>query len=107
MSCQPGLGDAGVADVSVRVHVEVALPEWERPADAPPGLDRRWDRFATAVREHEEEHARISASHLSALDERMRAAPDCDLAFREVREGVAELEVLQDAWDSQLRGIRF
>jgi predicted secreted Zn-dependent protease len=107
VSCQPGLADEGVGDVSVEVRIEVALPEWDRPDDAPSWLTRRWNRFEQAVREHEWEHAEIASAHLADLDQRMRDARDCEAAFEEARDAVAELDDLQDAWDAQYRGIRF
>lgn len=107
VACQPGIADEGVADVSVDVRVEVALPRWDRPAHAPAWLDRRWQRFERSVRDHEQEHARLAVAHLGDLDARMRAAPDCDAALREAREAVAEMEVLQDGWDARRRGVRF
>lgn len=107
VSCQPGLADEGVGDVSVAVRIEVAVPQWERPEHAPAWLGRRWDRFAQAVGDHEWEHADIAAVHLSEVDGRMREARSCDAALAIAREAAAEVDGLQDAWDDQFRGIRF
>jgi predicted secreted Zn-dependent protease len=107
VSCQPGLRDTGVADVSVHAWIEVSTPAWEAPADADPRLLRRWKRFAAAVDAHEQHHVDLAFDRLGGLDAELREAADCDAVFDEARDAAGELDALEDAWDAENAWIRF
>ncbi len=88
----------------VTVTTVIILPEWTPPPDVAPGLVDRWERYATAIRAHEENHlangvragsellARIAAAPPAATAEELRKAIDAAKAEAIARGATADID---------------
>jgi len=67
-------------DARVELDVTITLPEWQAPPSAPFELRRDWQRFAQALRRHEERHRDLAIEHAHTLRRAVEGlrAPTCD-----------------------------
>ena len=110
MSWSFGLAGASDACAVTAPKVNLALtytyPRWTPPADAPAGLQDRWDRFVTALAEHENGHGEIAVQGVNDLHLALQNVPaqaSCADAARAADETAAAIashyRALQDAYD--------
>ena len=73
-------GACETADARVDMRVVIALPEWRPTAEAPYDLRRDWNRFAAALRRHEEGHRDRAVAYAQRLQRSLVGlrAPTCD-----------------------------
>lgn len=96
-----------IDDLTIEVSVTTHLPRWSRAATAPSSLRRAWNRFVTALDQHEQGH-RVLAEH-AAETVRHRlltlSAPTCDRLDVEARQEMSvvmqEYERRQLAYDAE------
>jgi predicted secreted Zn-dependent protease len=65
----------------VRAAITTTFPRWDPDDDAAPGLIERWERFRSALQEHEDGHARIAVEAAGAVESALSALgprPTCD-----------------------------
>ena len=92
VSVQPTKNGCALDSATTELDVEMNLPRWTPPAGARPGLVKSWDRFAAAVRKHEDGHREIAIEAVREVDRRLqgvRTARDCN-ALRKNLSRVAE-----------------
>lgn len=98
-------GACETADARVDMRVVIALPEWRPTADAPYDLRRDWNRFAAALRRHEEGHRDRAVAYAHRLQRSMVGlrAPTCDgaatLAARQAQRLQTEAEAEHRQYD--------
>lgn len=75
-------GSCETVDARVDILVSITLPEWQSPPGAPYELKRDWQRFAAALRRHEERHRDLALEGAYALQRAIQGlrAPTCDAA---------------------------
>jgi predicted secreted Zn-dependent protease len=75
----PQPGRCVLEDVRVRLTVEMTLPTWHAPSDAPSRLVRQWRAYRFRLDRHEHGHRVIGEHAAQALRQRLEglAAPSC------------------------------
>lgn len=63
-------GSCGTSNAVARLDLEITLPRLT--AAVTPDVAEKWDRYMSALVEHEAGHARIAADHLSAVEAAIR-----------------------------------
>jgi predicted secreted Zn-dependent protease len=89
---QPTKNGCVLDTATTELDVEMNLPRWTPPAGARPGLVKSWNRFADAVRKHEDGHRDIAIEAVREVDRRLqgaRTARSCD-ALRKNLSRIAE-----------------
>jgi predicted secreted Zn-dependent protease len=89
---QPEHRSCRLVSATTELEVEMNLPRWTPPAGARPGLVKSWDRFADAIRKHEDGHRDIAIDAVREVDRRLqgeRTARSCD-ALRKNLSRIAE-----------------
>jgi len=74
-------GSCRLASATTDLDIRMSLPRWDPPPSASPELVRRWNRFMSALRKHEDGHRDIAVAAANAIEKHaMKAAPepDCD-----------------------------
>lgn len=74
-------GDCHVTSASTDLTVNMRLPRWNPPRNAPRDLIERWNRFSTALRKHEDGHRDIAIDAAHELASRITNTPpasDCE-----------------------------
>lgn len=95
----------GIDDLTVHVAVQTHLPRWTPAAGAPADLDRAWDRFVTALDEHEHGHRALAEEAADAIRQRLATVrtPACDqldpVAHQEMIGVMKEYESRNIAYD--------
>lgn len=98
-------GVCRVEDLSVRLRLEVTLPEWTDAPAASHDLRQRWNRYIRALRIHEDGHVRRARQGGRMLMEALAGleAPDCerlnDLVRREAERMMGRIRDLQRDYD--------
>ncbi len=93
-------------DARVEIDVTITLPEWQAPPSSPYELRRDWQRFAQALRRHEERHRDLAIEHAHALRRAVDGlrAPTCDavaaLATERAQRSQALAEAAHRAYDA-------
>lgn len=80
LSVQPSKNGCRLLSATAELDIEMNLPRWNAPEDARPDLVKRWDRFAAAVRKHEDGHRDIAIEAARVVTDRVGAVPsenDC------------------------------
>lgn len=106
---RPIEGGAGcvIDNLTIEVAVTTHLPRWSRTAAAPAALRRAWDRFVTALDQHERGHRVLAERAAETVRQRLLAAsaPTCDRLDAEARREMAvvmqEYETRQRAYDAE------
>lgn len=73
-------GGCRVMAVETAVDIETTLPRWDEPPRADRGLARRWQKYLSALTEHEDGHGRIGEDTAAAIRRslvRLPAEPTC------------------------------
>jgi predicted secreted Zn-dependent protease len=101
-----GAGKCGLEKFSIRLSAILDLPRWTNRDAASADLRAEWDRFAAALRQHEDGHKDNGVRAANDLAGRLRALPpekDCaalDARIRAVGERViAEHRLADQAYD--------
>ena len=95
LSVQPGKGSCRLLSATAELDVEMNLPRWNAPDGARPDLVKRWDRFAAAVRKHEDGHRDIAIDAVREVADRLHnvtTGRDC-AALRKSLGRIAEATV--------------
>lgn len=93
-------------DARVDLDVTITIPEWQSTPSAPYELRRDWQRFAQALRRHEERHRDLAVEHAHAVRRAVDGlrAPTCDavagLAARRAEQAQAVAEAAHRAYDA-------
>jgi predicted secreted Zn-dependent protease len=77
----PPHGRCRLTSATASLDILMNLPRWQPPRDASPPLVQRWQKFADAVRRHEDGHRDIAVEAAHELLDRISKtspAPDCD-----------------------------
>ena len=72
LSVQPSKNGCRLLAATAELDVEMNLPRWNAPEDARPDLVKRWDRFAAAVRKHEDGHRDIAIDAVHDVADRLQ-----------------------------------
>jgi predicted secreted Zn-dependent protease len=76
---RPQPGGCGIGGFNTTLKMRMRFPRWTPPADAAPDIIARWQRYAAALRVHEDghlDHGRSAERELKAVVPAM-TAPDC------------------------------
>ena len=95
LSVQPDKSGCRLLSATAELDVEMNLPRWNAPEDARPDLVRRWDKFAAAVRKHEDGHRDIAIDAVREVADRLQnvtTGRDC-AALRKSLGRIAEATV--------------
>ncbi len=88
-----------ITNVRIEIHSTVEVPEWRRPADPPPGLVDQWERYLTALQDHELMHERIvveGAGEIVRRFEQLREMSCQTLGIEANREGERMVQLLRE-----------
>lgn len=100
----PPRGSCRLASVATTLDIEMNLPRWNPPSDAPAPLVSRWRTFAAAVRKHEDGHRDIAVEAVHEIEsqvERVPPARNCELLKKNLtRAAEATLKTYRDKEDS-------
>jgi predicted secreted Zn-dependent protease len=69
-----------LASAKTELDIHMTLPRWMPPSNAAPGLVKRWNAFADALRKHEDGHRAIAIEAARVVTDRaakVPAAADC------------------------------
>jgi predicted secreted Zn-dependent protease len=69
-------GSCHLASATTELDIKMTLPRWDAPPSASPELVKRWNRFSTALRKHEDGHRDIAVAAANAIEKHaVKAAP--------------------------------
>lgn len=77
---QPGVDGCRITQVTTKVEIEYIMPEWLNKDKAPQALRAKWERYYTALRDHEVWHKKLAvrtASLIEAKFQDLPRFPDC------------------------------
>ena len=100
-------GGCAIDDLTIEVSVTTHLPRWSRAAAAPSSLRGAWDRFVTALDQHERGHRVLAERAAETVRHRLLtiSAPTCDRLDVEARQEMSvvmqEYERRQLAYDAE------
>lgn len=92
-------GGCETVNASVDLAVTLTLPEWRAPGSAPYELRRDWQRFAAALRRHEEGHRDRAVAYAHRLQRAVEGlrAPTCDAAAARASQQAQRLQIEAEA----------
>ena len=64
-----------LTSATASLDIQMNLPRWQPPRDAPPPLVQRWQTFAAAVRRHEDGHRDIAVEAAHEILDRVSKVP--------------------------------
>lgn len=60
-----------ITDLTTKLEVTMTLPRWNKPDNAPKDLAQEWDRYSTALRQHEDGHQNMGISAAEEIKQRL------------------------------------
>jgi predicted secreted Zn-dependent protease len=89
-----------LASAKTELDIHMTLPRWVPPRNASPVLVKKWNRFADALRKHEDEHRDIAIEAARVVTDRVAAAaPETDCATLKKRLGRIADDTLREYKD--------
>lgn len=97
----PGRGttDCDLGKSTVTFQISVTLPHWTPPADAPPALRDKWEKYLQALISHEKSHVDNIVAHYSAVVSAIKNA-DCYTAAKKGEEVLEEIRREEEFYDA-------
>jgi predicted secreted Zn-dependent protease len=102
-----GDGNCSLSDVKVGLHLSSTLPEWQSDAYAKNGLTGRWQRFMTALEQHEKGHAELDKKYAEQIAQDLQTIPasSCETLSRTadalIRVDTGALDVANHTYDRE------
>jgi predicted secreted Zn-dependent protease len=96
---QPDAAGCTLVDLHVDLGVTIDLPVWSPSGAAPYELKRDWDRFAMALKRHEETHRDYAIRGAEEVLEALQGirAPTCDAAVAEAQRRAERFQIETEA----------
>ena len=100
----PGYGTekCDLSAVSVTYRIKVIMPRWEAPADAPPELISKWEKYMQALAFHEQEHVNIIADNHLSVKTAIQSAT-CSTAEAAAQKALDSLRELNSNYDRETK----
>ena len=91
-----------LASAKTELDIHLTLPRWMPPRNASPALVKKWNRFADALRKHEDGHRDIAIEAARVVTDRVAAAqPEGDCATLKKRLGRIADDTLREYKDKE------
>ncbi|GAB4500496.1 MAG: hypothetical protein Fur0035_00360 [Anaerolineales bacterium] len=101
-------GGCSIARAEVDVNLTFTFPRWLAPADAAPGLIKKWESYQQALKAHEQQHADLAIAGGEEIYNAILAVPPAatcpdleNAANAAARQRFDQIQARQEAYDSE------